>query len=133
MKNLISRILLLAAIFLLAPVTAFAQSTDATRVGITQFTSGFLLVVVVIGVIVNLWKTTRKYGGIVGNGLRLVGTGMVFLSVEALDRAAQSLGNAGVIASIITEKYQPIVHDLLLVIALFFVALGFIKFHSVTK
>jgi len=124
---------LLAAIFLLAPVTAFAQSTDATRVGITQFTSGFLLVVVVIGVIVNLWKTTRKYGGIVGNGLRLVGTGMVFLSVEALDRAAQSLGNAGVIASIITEKYQPIVHDLLLVIALFFVALGFIKFHSVTK
>ena len=124
---------MLAAIFLLAPVTAFAQSTDATRVGITQFTSGFLLVVVVIGVIVNLWKTTRKYGGIVGNGLRLVGTGMVFLSVEALDRAAQSLGNAGVIASIITEKYQPIVHDLLLVIALFFVALGFIKFHSVTK
>ena len=101
--------------------------------GITQFTSGFLLVVVVIGVIVNLWKTTRKYGGIVGNGLRLVGTGMVFLSVEALDRAAQSLGNAGVIASIMSEKYQPIVHDLLLVIALFFVALGFIKFHSVTK
>ena len=133
MKNLISRILLLVAIFLLTPVTAFAQSTDATRVGITQFTSGFLLVVVVIGVIVNLWKTTRKYGGIVGNGLRLVGTGMVFLSVEALDRAAQSLGNAGVIASIMSEKYQPIVHDLLLVIALFFVALGFIKFHSVTK
>lgn len=104
-----------------------------TSLNITDFISALLLIIVVVGVLVNLWRTTRKYGGVIGKALRLIGTGIVFLSVEALDRAVQSLAGQGIIAGITSEPITQVTHDLILVLALFFVTLGFTKFYSATK
>lgn len=79
----------LAFILLFAPFVVFAQGGGGPSLNITSLTSALLLVAVVLGVLFNLWKTTRKYGGIIGKGLRLMGTGIVFLSIEALDRAVE--------------------------------------------
>lgn len=114
------------------PFFASARGVEQSGVKVTDFTSSLLLVVVVAGLIINLLRTTQRYGGIIGNGIRKVGVGMIFLSVEALDRAAQSLGNAGFVAALAPDQFVPVVHDLFLVIALFFVVLGYAKLYSGT-
>ena len=123
----------LAFILLFAPLAVFAQSGGGSTLNITSLTSALLLIAVVLGVLVNLWKITRKYGGVIGKGLRLIGTGIVFLSIEALDRAVESLATEGIIGGIIAEPFTRVAHDLILVLALFFVTLGFVKFYSATQ
>jgi len=137
MKKNIKKILIAVAVILL-PLSAHAltpleYSTQSNSLNITDFISALLLIIVVVGVLINLWRTTRKYGGIVGQALRLIGTGIAVLSVEALDRATQSLAGQGIIAGITSEPFTQVTHDLILVLALFFVTLGFVKFYSATK
>lgn len=93
-----------------------------------QFVIGLLLLAVVIGVVYNLWRTTRVYGGIIGQGLRLVGLGIIFLVVVALDRVVVAFTSQGALAALAPPGYESVVHDLLFVLALLFVTLGFAKF-----
>ena len=132
------KVALVAIVLMALPLFARAAQHQSSPgqpnpLNVTNFTSALLLVIVVVVVLINLWRTTRKYGGVIGRALRLIGTGIVLLSIEALDRATQGLAGQGVIEGITSEPFTQIAHDLLLVLALFFVTLGFVKFYSATK
>ena len=100
---------------------------------VTQFAGGLLLIAVLIGVFFNLWKTTRAYGGIIGSGLRRIGVGISFLAVEAIDRVTFSFSGKTIITGFLGQEYGPIAHDLVFLLGLFFITLGFLKFSSALK
>lgn len=121
---------------LLAPAVANAGLLETDAIGIAQTaeTAGSaLLLVTVIGVLYSLWKTTQAYGGLIGAGLRRIGFGIVFLSVEALDRVAQSFGTRDLLASLVPAYFLQNLHDALLLLGLFFLMLGFSKLSSAVK
>jgi len=99
---------------------------------VTSFGVGLLTIAVVIGALYSLWKTTHAFGGIIGQGIRLIGVGSVFLAVEALDRMTTTFG-IGVIDGLVSSFYEPIAHDVLLIVALLFTLLGFTKLFSATR
>lgn len=124
---------LLAVAYLALPATARAALSDRDNTIIAQTAASLLLIATVIGVLFNLWKTTRAYGGIIGQGLRRFGFGIIFLSVEAMDRIAQNFGSRDLLENFVPRYYIENVHDVLLLLALFFLALGFSKLSSAVK
>lgn len=98
-----------------------------------QFIIAALLGAVVVGVVYNLWKTTRAYGGIIGQGLRLLGIGIIFFVLEALDRVIAAFTSIGVVIILSPAGYDGVTHDLLLMFGLVFAALGFMKFLRALK
>jgi len=132
-KKSLTMPLLLAVVFLALPATAGAALSDRESASVAQTAASSLLLVTVIGVLYNLWKTTRAYGGIIGQGLRRFGFGIIFLSVEAIDRIAQNFGSKDLLESFAPKYYIENVHDIILLLALFFLALGFSKLSSAVK
>jgi len=98
-----------------------------------EMIGGLLTIAVVIGVFYNLWNATRSFGGIIGQGIRRIGIGIVFLTLEAIDRIAQNFGASGAIATLFPLEYRSVMHDSLLLVALFFLSLGFAKFSKALK
>lgn len=88
-----------------------------------------LVIIIIIGVVYSLWRTTKTYGGLVGAALKWIGLGMVFFSLEALDRALGNLSFVNYISSV----YSVSVHDAILLLGLIFSGIGFSKLTKVAK
>ena len=97
------------------------------RVG--QLAVQILFLIIILGVISSLWRTTRAYGGLIGSALRWIGVGMVFFSLESLDRV---LGNLSVVNSISTANAE-MWHNVILLLGLVFSAIGFSKLTKIAK
>ena len=82
---------------------------------------------VLIGVFYNLMISTKAYGGIVGRAIRLLGIGIIFFSLSAIEHA---LVNFSIIQP--TLQYA-ILQDVMSLIGLVFLGLGFSKLASGTK
>ncbi|MBI4050159.1 MAG: hypothetical protein HY398_01790 [Candidatus Doudnabacteria bacterium] len=87
------------------------------------------VVVIFFGILYSLKKTTQVYGGLIGAALNWIGMGIVFFSIEALDRV---LGNLSFISSI-AGGYAPMVHNLVLLLGLVFSTVGFSKLTKIAK
>jgi hypothetical protein len=86
-----------------------------------------LIVVILIGMLYSLWMTTRAYGGIIGHAVRLLGIGIILISVVVLEKM---LINFSVIVN--TSNLQ-IAQDVLTLLSLLFLSWGFKKLASVAK
>ncbi|HEX9502743.1 MAG TPA: hypothetical protein VF974_00260 [Patescibacteria group bacterium] len=85
------------------------------------------IAVVLIGVFYNFMITTKAYGGIVGKAIRLLGIGIIFFSLSAIEHALVNF-------SIIKPTLQSaILQDIMSLIGLVFLGLGFSKLASGTK
>lgn len=87
------------------------------------------VVIIVSGVFYNLWRTAQAYGGLIGGGLRWIGSGMIFFALEALDRVLGSLSFVNALSLANAE----LVHNFLLLIGLLFSAIGFSKLTKIAK
>ncbi len=85
--------------------------------------------IIIIGVIYSLWRTAKAYGGLVGTGLKWIGLGMIFFSLEALDRV---LGNLSFVASLGFANPE-LVHNFILLFGLLFAGIGFSKLTKIAK
>ncbi len=88
-----------------------------------------LVIIVIVGVVYSLWQITRAYGGLIGSGLRWIGLGMIFFSLEALDRVLQNL-------SFITSFARgnaEMIHNLVLLLGLISVVIGFQRLTKIAK
>lgn len=85
--------------------------------------------VIAVGVAHSLWRTTRAYGGLIGAGLKWIGLGIVFFSLEALDRV---LGNLSFVNSL-SPANPDLLHNSLLLLGLLFSSIGFSKLTKITK
>ncbi|TSA46019.1 hypothetical protein D4R52_01305 [bacterium] len=89
-----------------------------------------LVIIIVVGVIYSLWKTTRSYGGLIGAGLKWIGLGIVFFSLEAVDRA---LGYLSFVNSFVSGENAYLAHNALLLLGLLFSAIGFSRLTRLSK
>ncbi|MDP3993658.1 MAG: hypothetical protein Q8P75_01610 [bacterium] len=86
------------------------------------------VIIIVIGGVYNLWRTAKTYGGIVGNGLRWLGLGMILFSLESLDRV---LGNLSFISPLSGGANADLFHNIILLLGLLFSGIGFSKFTKI--
>lgn|SRR3989338_2577664 len=88
-----------------------------------------LVVIIIFGIVYSLWQTTKSYGGLIGGALKWIGIGMVFFSLEALDRV---LGNLSFVNSFGLADPSS-VHNVILLLGLLFSAIGFSKLTKIAK
>ncbi|MDP4000701.1 MAG: hypothetical protein Q8P83_00440 [bacterium] len=93
----------------------------------TNFIIQALIIAIVIGVYYSLYTSTKMYGGLIGTAVRYLGIGMLFITVVVLERI---FINFGVIDSSVDIA---LVQDILSLIGLTFLALGFSKLAAVNK
>lgn len=87
------------------------------------------VIVVILGIIYNLWQTTKAYGGLIGGALKWIGLGIIFFSLESLDRV---LGGYSFVDTF--SRANPIlVHNAILLFGLLFSAIGFSKLTKIAK
>ena len=85
-----------------------------------------LMVAIVIGMFYNLWASTRAYGGLIGKAIRLLGVGILFISIAVIERV---IGNFNIVDSLFLSVAQ----DVLNLLGLFFLAFGFSKLAAASK
>lgn len=85
------------------------------------------IVVIILGVFYNLWSSTKVYGGIIGKAIRLLGLGMLFVTIGVIERV---LINFHIIAS---TPNLALAQDVLNLFGLILLGLGFSKLASATK
>jgi hypothetical protein len=86
-----------------------------------------LIIVILIGMLFSVWKTSHAYGGIIGSAVRLIGVGITLLSVLVLERM---LVNFSVVENTANMR---MVQDILTLLSLLFLSWGFKKLASVAK
>jgi hypothetical protein len=86
-----------------------------------------LIVVILIGMLYSLWKTTRAYGGLIGRAIQLIGVGIILISIVVMEKM---LVNFSVITN--SENFLLGV-DVLTLVSLFFLSLGFKRLASIAK
>lgn len=87
------------------------------------------VIVIILGVVYSLWRTAKVYGGLIGSGLKWIGLGIVFFSLESLDRV---LGDLSFLNSISPESPE-VVHNVVLIFGLLFSGIGFSQLLKITK
>ncbi len=92
---------------------------------------GFIAVII-IGVAYSLWQTTKSYGGLIGTALKWIGLGIVFFTIEALDRVFETFAGLSVL-NIIGFSNPDMVHNLLLILGLLCSGIGFSKLTRIAK
>jgi hypothetical protein len=85
------------------------------------------MLVILIGVFHNLVVSTKTYGGIVGKSIRLLGIGIIFFALSAIERALVNF------AIIEPTFYMGIVEDVMILLGLIFLGFGFSKLASGSK
>lgn len=85
------------------------------------------IAIIIIGVFYNLWISTKLYGGIIGTAVRLLGMGMLFVTISVIERVLVNF------SIIITSPNIALAQDIFSLIGLVLLALGFSKLASVAK
>ena len=93
----------------------------------TNYVIQGLVAVIIVGVFYNLLASTKAYGGIVGKAIRLIGIGMLFLAISSIERA---LVNFSIIGA---NTNAGLMQDILSLLSLVFLGLGFSKLASGSK
>ena len=86
-----------------------------------------LIVVILGGMFYSLWMTTRAYGGIIGSAVRLLGVGIILISIVVLEKM---LINFSIISG---SSNLALAVDVLTLLSLFFLSMGFKRLASVAK
>ncbi len=86
-----------------------------------------LLGAIIIGMFYTLWVTTRAYGGIIGKSLRLLGFGILFISIAVLEKMFLNF-------EIIPESTNiSLIQDVLNLIGLALLSWGFSKLAAASR
>jgi hypothetical protein len=87
---------------------------------------GFIAAIIV-GVFYNLWSTTKIYGGIIGKAIRLLGFGMLFITIAVIERVLINF------AIVVPTPNLALAQDILNLFGLIFIAAGFSRLAAATK
>lgn len=86
-----------------------------------------LIAVILIGMLYSLWATTKAYGGIIGHAVRLLGVGIILISIVVLEKMLLNFG------IIFNSDNMQLAQDILTLLSLVFLSWGFKKLASVAK
>lgn len=130
-KNLINFVSMVA-VGLMMTSPAFAASGDEKASGVVLFLQ-LLSLVVVGGIIYNLWVTISGFGGLIGAALRYVGIGVFLLALNTLDEVIEGLTEVGSETLLGNGVVHDVVHDGLVLVGFVLLAVGLSKLSKVVK
>lgn len=82
---------------------------------------------ILIGMFYNVWVSTKVYGGLIGKAVRLLGLGLLFITIAVIEKI---LLNFDIITSSVELN---LIQDVLTLIGLFFLSVGFSHLASAAK
>ncbi len=86
-----------------------------------------LILVIIIGMFYSLWMTTKAYGGLIGRAIRYMGMGIILISIVVMEKMLINF-------SVITNSTNLMLAvDVLTLLSLFFLSLGFKKLAAIAK
>ncbi|HTL39504.1 MAG TPA: hypothetical protein VL306_01705 [Methylomirabilota bacterium] len=85
------------------------------------------LAAIIVGIFYTLWSSTKVYGGVIGQAIRLLGIGMLFITIAVIERILVNLN------IVVITPDVALAQDILNLIGLVFLGFGFSKLGSVTK
>jgi hypothetical protein len=86
-----------------------------------------LIAVIIIGMFYTLWTTTRAYGGMIGNSIRLLGFGILFITVAVIEKMLLNFNVIELSANL------ELAQDVLNLVGLSLLAWGFSKLASAAR
>ena len=86
-----------------------------------------LIAIIIIGVFYNLFAITKVYGGLIGKAIRLLGIGLLFITIGVIERSSINF------AIIEPSTNLALLQDIFNLVGLIFLGLGFSKLASVNK
>ena len=85
------------------------------------------IVAIIIGIFYTLWTSTKAYGGVIGQAVRFLGIGMLFITIAVLERILVNLN------VVVTTPDLALAQDVLNLIGLVFLGFGFSRLSSAAK
>ena len=86
-----------------------------------------LVVIIIIGGLYSLYASTRSYGGLMGSAIRLLGIGMLFVILAAIEKILMNF-------SILEDSNTVgLIQDGFNLVGILFLGLGFSKLASIAK
>ena len=82
---------------------------------------------IIIGIFYSLWSSTKAYGGVIGQAVRFLGIGMLFITIAVIERILVNLD------VVIVTPNLGLAQDILNLIGLVFLGFGFSRLGSVSK
>ena len=82
---------------------------------------------IIIGIFYSLWSSTKAYGGVIGQAVRFLGVGMLFITIAVIERILVNLN------IVVITPDLALAQDILNLIGLVFLGFGFSKLGSVSK
>lgn len=122
-------------IHLLFLLTALANATGEIEekesvLGSPELLLELLMLVIVGGIVYNLWGTITTFGGKIGEALKLIGLGVLLFSFEAVDKVLEHF-ELDFVERTLSHTGEEIFHDVLKVTGLFFLAWGLSKLSKI--
>ena len=130
-KNLIN-FASVVAVGLMIASPAFAADAEEKVSGVVLFIE-LLSLVVVGGIIYNLWVTISGFGGLIGAALRFVGIGIFLLALNTLDGVIEGLTEVGSETLFGDGILHAVIHDGLVLVGFVILAMGLSKLSKVVK
>ena len=82
---------------------------------------------ILIGMFYNVWISTKAYGGMIGTAVRFLALGLLFITIAVIEKILLNFG------IIIPSLELNLTQDILTLIGLFFLAMGFSRLASAAK
>lgn len=119
---------------LVSLLTVLGESVESPGaepiLGTPELLLELLMLVVVGGIVYNLWGTITTFGGKIGQSLKIIGAGIVVFSFEAVDKVLEHF-ELDYVEKLLGESGEEIFHDLLKVLGLFLLAWGLSKLSKI--
>lgn len=118
-------------VFLPSVLGAASEAAEAeSTLGTPELLLELLMLVVVGGILYNLWGTISVFGGKIGEALKVIGAGIVLFSFEAFDKVLEHF-ELDYIEKILGHTGEEVFHDSLKVLGLFLLAWGLSKLSKI--
>ena len=117
--------------FLVSVLGVASQAAETeSSLGTPELLLELLMLVVVGGILYNLWGTISVFGGKIGEALKVVGAGIILFSFEAVDKVLEHF-ELDYIEKVLGHTGEEVFHDLLKVLGLFLLAWGLSKLSKI--
>lgn len=117
--------------FLVSVLGEASQAAEAeSSLGTPELLLELLMLVVVGGILYNLWGTISVFGGKIGEALKVVGAGIILFSFEAIDKVLEHF-ELDYVEKVLGHTGEEVFHDLLKVLGLFLLAWGLSKLSKI--
>lgn len=118
--------------FLFSANFAFAAWQESEKEGVVIFVN-LITIVIVGGVIYNIWINASGFGGSLGSAIKIMGAGIFLLSFDAIIAIIEGISGLGMSTLMGEGLAHDVAHRLLILAGFFIIGLGLSKLTKLVK